>query len=361
MAMLGDSSVGTKGILKMVFIPPREGVEHLCRELEAGTAQHGSADQRPVLRKDVLSVYRCGATGRGKRVVAGRPQIGRTNRLPLVEKSSPWNGAGSEAQIVFDPTADPFLLDHQFRGKPLLPAVIGLEAVAEAASLAGGKSVAAIRDVQLIEGLLFHTPRTLEARIRAVPQPDGSFACELVSDFRNRADKLIKKDRLHLRAVAELSEQVPSLDIAMPQPPTAMHAFEFQNTGPLYHGPTLHGVRGTTFDARGGWGQLAALSLARLGGTRPPDGWIVPATLLDAGFYVCGIHAWFNAGQSFSLPSSIERVEFGRMPLEDESCLLAFECREIDAKHAVYDFTVFGADRTAVLRVVGHRIVMVRP
>ena len=36
MAMLGDSAVGTKGILKMAFIPPREGVEHLCRELEAG-------------------------------------------------------------------------------------------------------------------------------------------------------------------------------------------------------------------------------------------------------------------------------------------------------------------------------------
>ena len=36
MAMLGDSAVGTKGILKMVFIPPREGCEHLCRELEAG-------------------------------------------------------------------------------------------------------------------------------------------------------------------------------------------------------------------------------------------------------------------------------------------------------------------------------------
>ena len=36
MAMLGDSNVGTKGILKMAFIPPREGVEHFCHELEAG-------------------------------------------------------------------------------------------------------------------------------------------------------------------------------------------------------------------------------------------------------------------------------------------------------------------------------------
>lgn len=36
MAMLPDSSVGTRGVLKMKFIPPAEGVEHLANELAAG-------------------------------------------------------------------------------------------------------------------------------------------------------------------------------------------------------------------------------------------------------------------------------------------------------------------------------------
>ena len=36
MAMLGDSSAGTKQTLKMEFLSPREGVEHFCREIEAG-------------------------------------------------------------------------------------------------------------------------------------------------------------------------------------------------------------------------------------------------------------------------------------------------------------------------------------
>jgi hypothetical protein len=208
---------------------------------------------------------------------------------------------------------------------------------------------------------LFHTDRTLEARVRTVRQDDGTFACELLSDFRNRADKLIKKDRLHLRAVAEVSAAPPALDIRMPEPPAAMHPFEFQNDGALYHGPTLHGVKAITFDAAGGWGQLVALSLARLGGGRTGRDWIVPATLLDAGFYVCGIHAWFHAGQVFSLPSSVERVQFGRMPRDNEDCLLTFECREIDPKQAVYNFTIFGEDRAAILHVRGHRVVMLRP
>jgi hypothetical protein len=36
MAMLPDSAVGTREVLKMKFIPPAEGVEHLNRELRAG-------------------------------------------------------------------------------------------------------------------------------------------------------------------------------------------------------------------------------------------------------------------------------------------------------------------------------------
>jgi hypothetical protein len=140
-----------------------------------------------------------------------------------------------------------------------------------------------------------------------------------------------------------------------------MHPFEFQAAGPLYHGPTLHGVKATSFDEQGGWGRLVALSLAKLGGRRAERGWIVPATLLDAGFYVCGIHAWFAGGQAYSLPASLEAVRFGRMPSENEDCLLAFTCREVDAKHATYDFTIFGADRAVVLCALGHRVAMIRP
>ncbi len=98
----------------------------------------------------------------------------------------------------------------------------------------------------------------------------------------------------------------------------------------------------------------------KLGGPRTGHDWTVPVTLLDAGFYVCGIHAWFLANQSFSLPASLERVQFGRLPREDENCLMSFTCREVNEKQAIYDFTVFGEDRTPVLQVTGHRLVMVR-
>ncbi len=49
------------------------------------------------------------------------------------------------------------------------------------------------------------------------------------------------------------------------------------------------------------------------------------------------------------------------MPGENEKCLLAFACREVDAKHATYDFTIFGEDRSVILRAEGHRVAVVRP
>ncbi|MGD9721270.1 MAG: beta-ketoacyl synthase N-terminal-like domain-containing protein [Pirellulales bacterium] len=371
MAMLGDNTAGTKAVLKMRFIPPREGVEHLCRELEAGlptteiviTDRHFERTFYPFIQDQSSARPVAQAAGETKgaapaTAAAGSPPAAG---FPLVARTARRDDGGSEATIEFHPTADPFLLDHQFRGKPLLPAVIGLECVAEAARLASGCHVVAIRDVELVEGLLFHTERLLEARVRSGPLNDGALACELLTDFRNRADKLIKPDRAHLRATAEVSQQPPVLHERMDEPPANLHAFAFQNNGPLYHGPTLHGVKATTFDARGGWGKLVALSLARLGGARSGRDWLVPATALDAAFYVCGIHAWFHGGQSFSLPAGIERVSFGEMPRDDEDCWLWFACRQIDAKQALYDFVIFGADRRPLLRVEGHRIVMVRP
>jgi hypothetical protein len=61
------------------------------------------------------------------------------------------------------------------------------------------------------------------------------------------------------------------------------------------------------------------------------------------------------------LPAATAVVRLGRMPRDNEHCLLTFECREIEPKQAIYNFTVFGEDRLAVLRVEGHRIVMIRP
>lgn len=55
MAMLSDSVGITKNHLKMDFIPPEEGIEHLHQELRATLARARSAHHRWLLRTRVLS------------------------------------------------------------------------------------------------------------------------------------------------------------------------------------------------------------------------------------------------------------------------------------------------------------------
>ena len=356
MAMLGDSAVGTKGILKMAFIPPKEGVEHLCRELEAGLPASEVLIGDGFFERTFYPFVTCEGAG-GAATVPSGAAIGR---VPLVEKIGRDTAGHLDAEIHFQPAADPFLIDHKLRGKPLLPAVIGMEAVAEAAALASGKTVTAIRDVQLIEGFLCHSDQPIVGRIRVTNEQGTSLSCELLSDFRNRAGMLMKKDRVHLRATAEVAERASSLDVPMPEPPTEWHPVIFQHDGPLVHGPALHGLKAAIFDTPGGWGQLVAMPMAELGGQRTGHDWLVPATLIDAGFYVCGIHCYFHNEGAFSLPSSIEAVHLGRRPRDNEKCLVAFTCREIQPEHAIYDFTVFGDDRSVIVRVDGHRVITIK-
>ena len=137
-ACMVTTARSAKGALKMRFISPREGTDHLCRELEAGlpTAEVIISDgyfERlfyPFV-EDQDAPMAASAEG-------GIPQgTGAFDvaSLPLIESVSPLvEGGGIEAEIDFNPNTDPFLIDHQLRGKPLLPAVVSLEAAAEAAA-----------------------------------------------------------------------------------------------------------------------------------------------------------------------------------------------------------------------------------
>lgn len=350
MAMLADNStVGTKGVLKMDFISPREGCGHLCRELEAGLPTS------EVLITD----------GFFERIfypfVNDVPHEIASSRFPLVETVSSVEGTpGVVAEVVLDPQADPFLRDHTLRGKPLLPAVIGLEALAEAACIAEGKQVTSLRQVEFREGLSFGSRQAMAARVRAVPHADGVMACQLLSDFKNRAGVVLQRDRIHFAGLVDLADRRAALNISMPPAPQSWHPFEFRSDGPMVHGPVFQGVKGVSFDGETGWGELIALSLGDLGGPGRGRNWLVPATLLDAAFYVCGIHLWLNVEPVPALPQSIEVVRLGRMPRDGERALVHVRCRETQPRQATYDFTIYGEDRSVIVQVEGYQCVMLK-
>ncbi len=356
MATRGDSAVGTKGVLKMDFISPGEGVEHLCREVEAGLPE------REVLITDGYfeRAFYSSPEAQSTAPPALEP-VAELEHMPLVDSTRPAEqGQGLVAEIHFEPAVDPFLYDHKLRDKPLLPAVVGLESMAEATALFSGKPVAAFHNVEFIEGLRFHSDRRGTGRVRVAVDQAGQIAAELVSDFQNRSGKVMDRDRLHFRSLVEPGDR-SALAVPMPTPPTTWHPVTFEHGGPMYHGPTLQGLRGVSLEKHEGWGQMIALPLRDFGGPNRGPNWLIPATLIDATFYLCAVHLFFCVEPYTGLPQSIERLRLGRMPRDGEQCLAQIVCRSVQPRSATYDCTVFGEDRATIFRIEGYECVMLKP
>ncbi len=360
MATLPRYAWGPKSVMNMKYMLPEEGVRRLEQELQAGLPDsevlYTFGDFYPMFyphEQRPLGEFVPGALTRA----AIETTQDTTHELPLV-RNVHRDDDGVVAEVPLDPIADAFLIQHRLRGKPLLPVVVGLETLAEAAGAASGRQVAGFSNVQMLDGLMFHTDRPVTAQVRAVAQADGTIDCQLTCDFRNRAGGLMQKDRPYLRASVEVADGPLGLTADMPSAPNAWTDFAYPDDAPVYHGPAFRGVTGTNFDRRSGRGRIVSLPLEDLVGASRVEGWSIPSCVLDAAFYACGIHLWVHGGQAVSLPRAIDRLQLGRPARAGETCLVVFVCREIADTTACYDFTVVGEDRAVIVAAQGYRKVI---
>jgi NAD(P)-dependent dehydrogenase (short-subunit alcohol dehydrogenase family) len=365
MATLADGVAITKNVLQMAFIPPQEGIEHLHQELRAGlpAAEIVVTDghfQRTFYPDQAPSVAEAGSAAQGPGPIA-QATPAATGR-PLVESVVRREDGGWVVGLRLDPTNDPFLREHRLRNKPFLPGVIGWEALAEAASLGSqGRTVVALRDVEIANGMLFHGPEPMEAEV-TVAAADGGLACALTSRQCDRKGRLIAAQRLHVRAIAELSDVPATIESPPPgQPPLGWVANQYAENGLLYHGAPFRWLKQWAFQYDGGWGQIVAPSLADLAGPRPAAGWILPPAVLDACLYACGGFVFVQFGGQVEAPHGMERLVWTRQPKEGETCILRFFFRGRDQHYSRYDFTLFGEDQRPLLQATGFRMVRVVP
>ena len=433
MATFADSVAISKNVLQMAFIPPAEGIEHLHQELRAGLPspeivvtdghfqrtfypaqrpRHGdltvaclesvplvSADLAPQVAESLI-----------------RPAAGSLG-LPLIESVVRREDGGVAACLRFDPAADPFLLQHRFRDKPFLPAVIGWEALAEAASAAGsgeqgagsseqagdlphqagehfgsplpaprfpcrgsaGHTIAALRDLQIVDGMLFHGPQPIEAEVavrslflpgesgRTEVAPHGDvLACELTSRQRDRKGRLINAQRLHMRAIAEFA--------GGPSGASADGAIEASAARATTLGLVAEPISGKRFAVSrmplrclqewafqydGGWGRIVAPAPADLAGPRAASGWILPVAVLDACLYACGAFLYVQFGGQADVPQTLDRLVWTRQPQVGENCTLRFYFQGREQRQSRFDFVFFGADQRPLLQACGFRMVQI--
>jgi acyl transferase domain-containing protein/3-hydroxymyristoyl/3-hydroxydecanoyl-(acyl carrier protein) dehydratase len=289
-------------------------------------------------------------------------------------------GTRLRAELHLDPAADPFLREHRFKDKPILPAVIGLEAFVEAATLLcqGTHVVTGVRDFHIHRALQFVTARPLVTRITAEPGV-GGIACRLTADFHDRQGRLVHRDREYLSAVVEMAAAVP--------PPRPCHGWPLaavprhwerviypgevpEDAAPavgddimdirhretvIFHGSPLRCMQAVKYEPEGGWARIVIPTWQSLAGNRRGTGWLTAPELLDACLLACGVFMWNRQERTMRVPQAIERLQLGRRPTAGQSCTLRLDCRPDAADRRVFDLVVADEDGMMVLEVEGYQ------
>lgn len=117
------------------------------------------------------AIVACGRFGEAPtlRLEPAELPLSRFIERPLVH----YPGTELVVECALSPETDPYLLDHALDGLPLLPAVAGLEAMAQAATALIGRDVAAFEDVRLSRPIAVPADGARRIRVAALAHDDG--------------------------------------------------------------------------------------------------------------------------------------------------------------------------------------------
>ncbi|QDU81274.1 Phthiocerol synthesis polyketide synthase type I PpsC [Polystyrenella longa] len=264
--------------------------------------------------------------------------------------------------IQYDPRVDPFLRGHLHEEIPLLPAVMGIETCAEAASaVSGGQPAVGIRNLELVNGFRMASPKPHHAVVEVSPtdQP-GILHCELKGEFYDKAGRLKDSRRLFHRvqvltgennrvALPPFSGDVPQDDwMAVQYSDNSQERIE-GHSGPVWYGPELRTLKSVRYllEASDIWGCFTAPDSSELAGQRTGSRWQTPAAVLDGTLYLFEFLFSRLTGTS-QLPHFIGQLDFGRLPVPGEQLIAYGQYLRREDRHLLVEFDVWGADGTAI-------------
>ena len=290
---------------------PAEGVQHVIDEM---TAVERTAEVMFIDWKMFRTVYP--AETIDERASALAESIDAPT-MPLIDRIE-----NNAAYCTFDPATDPFLLHHRLKQRPLLPAVISIEAFLETIKIfEPAKKIISLRNLNLQNGLAFADDTPKEVKIKT--EKDGNrILCRLVAPFYNSKGKLVIPEKTYSSCSAEIADNVVPLSETLPPLPQGeWKKIEYSPKGAsMYHGPVFQQAVEALFTEKDGiWCRLLARPLAALAGTRGAAGWQIHPATIDALMFVCGVGIWWSHSGAIGLPAAIGTLHFGRLPKLDEN------------------------------------------
>jgi hypothetical protein len=340
------------------FMPLAEGVGRFMAEVEAGLPV-----AEVLVTEPAMIAHAGGAAGPAAGAgpaPADAPAAGtQAEALPanagsLVERVSRRDGV-TAVSFLLDPLADRFLVDHLQYGRPLLPAVMGAELVAQAAIAAGlAEHVGEIREFVVERPCSFPTDAARELRVDVSAGGEArGFAAVLGPDGQPTG-----AERPHFRGLA-IGGPVAAFVAEVGEPPFPFNPMVYQEAAPLRHGPSFRTLDGLFLDRNGGWGRLTAPRGDGVAAPRGSRGWTVPVALLDGVIVGCAVFSYILCGRRVEIPVRFDRLRIAALPQPGEACFARMLFRAQDIRETVYDIVVAGADGRPLLALDGlHLAVM---
>lgn len=366
----------------LALMPATEGMQHLLHELAAGLPLAEVVITDPVHQQR----FRPKETPESTPNVSKWPLIRPVKNIPPASKSS---AAAIPVQLheytaELSPARDPFLREHRLQGRPVVPAVIFLELLVEAAAASQRTATIdegclvppqgwQIHEFQIHRGLRCPTdaPRTL--LITETEPQHGDTAMIGGADVRTQSGRAFSvssaptgrgakygKPRLHASAIVRPLSFNDAAPLRQAQLPDAWQLVQYPSPdAEFYGGGPLQCLRKFALDAdqRGMWGRISAPALAELAGVdRDLSGWKTPSAVLDAALFATGILAWAAVKPVVALPRSIAELSIIRLPMAAELCHVRSQYRSADERGANFDFTVYGVDGQPIIRAADYRV-----
>jgi NAD(P)-dependent dehydrogenase (short-subunit alcohol dehydrogenase family) len=338
------------------FMPLAEGVNRFLADVEAGLPVAEVLVTEPAMvahaAVPVAAAEPAAPLAAESKPAAAEPLPPRAGSL--VERIVP----GVEASEVFfrlDPLTDRFLIDHLQYGRPLLPAVMGAELVAQAAIAAGrAERIGEIREFVVERPLNF--PVDAPRHVRVEVDPDGG--ARGLARVLGPDGKPTDAERVHFRGRIIAGSPEP-FAAEVGEPPFPFNPMVYQEAAPLRHGPSFRTLDGLFLDRTGGWGRLTASRGDGVAAPRGLRGWTVPAALLDGVIVGCAVYSYILCGRRVEIPVRFDRLRIAAAPSAGEACTSRMLFREQTARETIYDVLVAGEGGRPILALEGlHLAVM---
>ncbi len=344
----GDIGMATRGSIPTVMkavgidmLPARAGIPIVRREV---TGRHATGEQVVGLSLGILleEFHPTGGldTGEEGAVTARLAEAGVMAQH--IGGFGVYGGLTVTADL--DPQAQPFLYDHQIDGTPVLPGVMGVEAFAEAATLAfPDLHVVAVEDMDFLAPFKFYRNEARTVRVSATFRPEGDEVvadCRLIGE-RTLANQAEPQVTTHFTGRVRLGSKPPRPGKTKVEEPAARAAGAGDVYEIYFHGPAYQ-----VLDKAWGTADAAAgLMAAELPANHVPDSapTVTAPRLAELAFQASGIWEIGTTGV-MALPMHIDRVVFAGDPAKAKGRLTAvvvpvdggFDVRVADEKGTTF-------------------------